>query len=268
MLNIVLPIAGRGSRFVKAGYNLPKPLIPIHGTPMIEVIIRNIRPRQPHRFIFLALAEHLESTPLASILKTADPGCTVVPVMGVTEGAACTVLLARDLINTAEPLMLANSDQYVDIDINEYLDQIACDRADGSMLTFYSDHPKWSYARLDANNYVTEVVEKQVVSQEATVGIYNFRRGCDFVRGAEQMIRRNLRVNNEFYVAPAYNELIAAGAKITVYNIGDKMFGIGTPEDLEAFLAHPVSRKCAKERLPGEALPFPSAAERCQQNPL
>lgn len=239
MLNIVLPIAGRGSRFATAGYTLPKPLIPVHGRPMIEVVTENVRPAQPHRFIYLCLQEHLEGTEMRAVLERVSPGCVIVPVRQVTDGAACTVLLAKAYIDNDEPLMLANSDQFVDIDINTYLAEMERRRSDGLIMTFWSDHPKWSYVRFDDGHRVREVVEKRVVSNHATVGIYNFRRGAEFVRAAEAMIAANLRVNGEFYVAPAYNQLIAEGRSLAVYDIGreaDGMYGLGIPEDLNLFL--------------------------------
>jgi dTDP-glucose pyrophosphorylase len=238
-LNIVVPMAGRGSRFAQAGFTTPKPLIPLGGRPMIEWVIDNIRPQRPHRFIFLCLAEHLERyADVPAALRRLAPGCEIVTVNEVTEGAACTVLLARQFIDTDEPLMIANSDQYVDIDINEYLSVTDQPGVDGLIMTFWADHPKWSYCRMRDEVNVAEVVEKQVVSNEATVGIYNFRKGSDFVRAADLMITRNLRVNNEFYVAPAYNGLIEAGACIQVERCAEGsagMHGLGTPEDMDAF---------------------------------
>ena len=244
MLNIVLPIAGRGSRFAVAGYAQPKPLIPVHGIPMIAAVVRNVRPRCAHRFIFVALAEHLQHTGMSEALTLAAPGSVIVPVDRVTEGAVCTVLLAREHINIDEPLMLANSDQWVDIDIDDYLASMDRQRADGLIMTMRADDPKWSFVGLNGKRMVTRVVEKEVISNEATVGIYNFRRGSDFVRAAEQMIAKNLRVNNEFYVAPVYNQLIEQGARIAIYNVGREgagMYGLGIPSDLEQFLADPIS---------------------------
>jgi NDP-sugar pyrophosphorylase family protein len=246
MLNIVLPIAGRGSRFATAGYSLPKPLIPVHGVPMIEAVVHNVRPSMPHRFVFVALQEHLDHRGMREALEHAAPGCTIVPVDRVTEGAACTVLLAKDLINTSDPLMLANSDQWVDLDIDAYLATMDRHRADGLIMTMKADDPKWSFVGLDEERLVTRVVEKEVISDEATVGIYNFRRGSDFVLAAEQMIAKNLRVNGEFYVAPTYNQLIDEGARIAIYNVGSEghgMYGLGIPSDLEQFLANPISRR-------------------------
>jgi NDP-sugar pyrophosphorylase family protein len=246
VLNIVMPMAGRGKRFADAGFTVPKPLIPIHGRPMTEVVIDNLRPSRPHRFIFLILREHADGFGFDRYLRGWAPGCHIRYVDRVTEGAACTVLLARDLIDNDQPLMIANCDQWVDIAIDDYLRSMDQEAADGLIMTMWADDPKWSYVRFDATGRVVEVVEKQVVSNEATVGIYNYRRGCDFVRAADGMIARGLRVNNEFYVAPAYNELLAEGQKIVVHNVGKEyqgMYGLGIPTDLEWFLGNPISLK-------------------------
>jgi dTDP-glucose pyrophosphorylase len=214
-------------------------LIPLGGRPMIQWVIENVRPKRAHRFTFICLAEHLQAYPeVPAELRRLCPGCEIVPVAAVTEGAACTVLLAKKFIDSDDALMIANSDQLVELDINDYLAAGDAEGVSGLIMTFWSDHPKWSYCRLRPDGAVTEVVEKQVVSNEATVGIYNFRAGRDFVRAADAMITANLRVNNEFYVAPTYNQLIAAGARIVTMKTGregDGMHGVGTPEDMEKF---------------------------------
>lgn len=246
MLNIVIPMAGRGSRFAEAGYTCPKPLIPIKGKPMTEVVINNLRSKTPHRFIFLCLREHLERYALDEKLRSWSPGCEVLTVDAVTEGAACTVLLAKNLINNDAPLMIANCDQWVDISIDEYLAELDRTGSDGLIMTMQADDPKWSYVRFDGQGKPCEVVEKQVVSDEATVGIYNYRKGSDFVAAAEAMIEKRARVNGEFYVAPAYNEMIALGKRIAIYNVGrelDGMYGLGIPRDLELFEQLPVAMR-------------------------
>ena len=244
MLNIVIPMAGRGSRFANAGYEMPKPLIDVHGHYMIECVTENIRPKCEHRFIYLCLAEHLQKYDLEAKLKSIAPNCAVVPVDKVTEGAACTVLLAQTYIDNADPLMIANSDQYVDININDYL--AAGANYDGLIMTMFANDNKWSFINYDESRIVTMVREKEVISNEATVGIYNFSHGRDYVAYANKMIELNLRVNNEFYVAPVYNMLIEDGKRITFYNIGsldDGMYGLGVPEDLKKFLDNPISRR-------------------------
>lgn len=234
MINIVIPMAGRGSRFAKAGYELPKPLIDVNGRPMIEVVTRNIAPKRQHRFIYICQQEHLEKYGLSERLKKISPNCEIIAIDHITDGAACTVLLAERYIDNDDPMMIANSDQFVDTDINDYLSAIKDN--DGLIMTMPADDPKWSFIQYDKDGYVTMVREKEVISNEATVGIYNYAKGSYFIKYAKQMIEKNIRVNNEFYVAPVYNEMIEDGKKIVFKDVGSKMHGLGTPEDLEKFL--------------------------------
>lgn len=254
ILQIVIPMAGRGSRFAQAGYAVPKPLIPLGGRRMIAWVIENVRPKRAHRFIFLCLGEHLRNYPEVLVeLNEQAPGCVVIPVDQVTEGAACTVLLAKQHIDSEHPLMIVNSDQVVELDIDEYLSVGDPPEVTGLIMTFWSDHPKWSYCRMKKDNTVIEVVEKQVISNEATVGIYNFRHGRDFVRAANSMIRRNLRVNGEFYVAPCYNQLIAEGGHVVTKRTGKEgagMYGLGIPEDLTFFQSTQFYRDRARAYAP------------------
>lgn len=244
VLNIVVPMAGLGSRFQEAGYTTPKPLIPVFGKPMIQVVIDNIRPRTPHRFVFILQREAAERHDLERLLRRWAPGCETVLLDGLTEGAACTVLTAKPFVDSDDPMMIANCDQYVDVDMDDYLAFMDRKGADGMIMTMWADHPKWSYVRFGDDGQPCEVVEKQVVSNEATVGVYNFRRGRDFVRAAERMIEKDLRVNGEFYVAPAYNEMLADGARLCLYNVGREyagMYGLGTPGDYDKF--HELARE-------------------------
>lgn len=244
MLNIVIPMAGRGSRFAEKGFALPKPLIPVRGVPMTEVVIGNLRPSTPHTFTFICQQAHLEEYDLGAKLRQWSPGANVIAIDRVTDGAACTVLLAEKLIDSERPLMIANCDQYVDVEIDDYLATMDRERLDGLIMTMKAHDKKWSFVGFDAAGRVNRVVEKEVISDEATVGIYNFRHGRDFVAAAKRMIERNLRVNNEFYVAPTYNQLIEDGAAIGVHSIGtlgNGMYGLGVPEDLELFESLPVS---------------------------
>lgn len=236
MLNIVIPMAGRGSRFAEAGYTLPKPLIDVGGRPMIEWVIENLRPTQQHRFIFICLSEHLEMFPkLENRLRELCPNMELVSTRTVTEGAACTMLLAERFINNDQPLMTANSDQIVEVSVDDYLKSGV--NLDGLLMTFKASDPKWSYCVMH-NGLVTKVVEKQVVSDEATVGIYNFKSGAEFVKAAHSMIKKDIRVNNEFYLAPVYNEMISEGKRIGIHCIGTEgssMHGLGIPSDLDSF---------------------------------
>ncbi|WP_426110392.1 glycosyltransferase family 2 protein [Massilia sp. PWRC2] len=249
MLNIVIPMAGRGSRFASAGFADPKPLIPLHGVPMIQVVIANLTPTVPHRFIFICQREHYVAYGLDRLLPlwTNDP--KVVLLDGVTQGAACTVLAAQQFIDNDDPLMIANSDQYVATSIDAYLYDLTNRQLDGLIMTMTADDPKWSFASTTAEGLVTKVVEKEVISKDATVGIYNFAHGRAFVAAAQEMIDDDETVNGEFYVAPVYNRMIADGHRVGIFGIGsdgEGMHGLGTPADLAAFLALPQSLAAAQ----------------------
>lgn len=237
-LNIVVPMAGAGSRFATAGYSFPKPLIEIGGKPMIQHVIDNLRPKVDYRFIFICQTEHFNKYSLSQIFRNLTNGrYQAIQISALTQGAACTVLTAVDLINSEDDLIIANSDQLVDIDFDNFISFCRKPGQNGTIMTFPSSHPKWSYARLDKQKFVIETVEKKVVSDQATVGIYYFARGSDFVSSACKMISKNIRVNHEFYVCPVYNEMILNNQKISVYPIpASKMHGLGTPEDLNAYL--------------------------------
>jgi NDP-sugar pyrophosphorylase family protein len=248
-LNIVVPMAGRGQRFRDAGFDVPKPLIPVHGVPMIRLVIENIRPTCEHRFVFLVLQEHLDRYGIGESLLAWAPGAAIVPIGSVTEGAACTVLCVEELIGGVDPLMIANSDQWVDCRIDRYLAAMEEGARDGLIMTMTADDPKWSYVGLRPDGSVDRVVEKQVISPEATVGVYNFRHGRLFTLAARRMISKDLRVNGEFYVAPVFNEIIADGARVGTFGVGrvdNGMYGLGTPGDLERFLGLEVSSRAAR----------------------
>jgi dTDP-glucose pyrophosphorylase/predicted HAD superfamily phosphohydrolase YqeG len=232
-LNVLIPMAGAGSRFEKAGYTFPKPLIDVEGEPMIKLVSENIN--MDATFIYIVQKSHREKYNLDALLNVVSPGCKIVEVDGITEGAAVTTLLAKEYINNDSPLVMANSDQFIEWDSNEFMYKMSETNSDGGIVTFKATHPKWSFAKLDENGYVTEVAEKNPISDIATVGIYYWSKGSDYVKYAEQMIEKNVRVNNEFYVCPVFNEAIQDGKKIRTYEI-QTMWGLGTPEDLNVYL--------------------------------
>ena len=236
-MNVLIPMAGAGSRFEQAGYTFPKPLIDVNGKPMIQRVVENLNIDARH--IFIVQKSHYEKYSLQHTLNLISPNCEIVQVECITEGAACTTLLAKEFIDNDEPLILANSDQYVEWESNQFMYSCMADDIDGSILTFCSTHPKWSYAKLNEEGFVTEVAEKKPISDNATVGIYFWKKGSDYVSSAESMIKKNIRVNNEFYVCPVYNEALLAGARVKTFHI-DRMWGLGTPEDLDTFLKHDI----------------------------
>jgi beta-phosphoglucomutase-like phosphatase (HAD superfamily)/dTDP-glucose pyrophosphorylase len=234
-LNVLIPMAGAGSRFAQAGYTFPKPLIEVNGKPMIEVVVKNLNIEA--NYIFLVQKEHYEKYNLKYLLNLIAPNCKIVQVDGITEGAACTTLLAKEYIDNDAPLIMANSDQFIEWNSNEAMYAFSADDIDGGILTFKAHHPKWSYARVGDDGFVSEVAEKRVISDDATVGVYYWKRGSDYVKYAEQMIEKDIRVNNEFYVCPVFNEAINDSKRVKIKNVTG-MWGIGTPEDLNYFLSN------------------------------
>lgn len=237
-INILIPMAGMGSRFASSGYEKPKPFIDVNGKPMIVRVLDNLFYPDAN-FILIGRKEHLEKEKELVSQIEKDYNATFIGIDKLTEGTVCTVLYARELINNNTPLLIANSDQIVDISIKNFIDDCFKRNLDGSILTFrdFELNPKWSFAKLDQNDLVSEVREKVVISDCATVGIYLFSKGSKFVDSAIDMIIENDRVNNEFYTCPVYNYMIKGGSKIGIYDIKfDSMHGIGTPEDLESYL--------------------------------
>lgn len=234
-MNILIPMAGAGSRFEKAGYTFPKPLIEVNGKPMIQTVVENLNIEG--KYIFIVQKSHREKYNLDTVLKLVAPNCQIYEVDGITEGAACTTLIAKESINNDEPLLMANSDQFVEWNSGEFLYSMQSQNVDGGILTFASTHPKWSYAKIDEYGYVTQVAEKNPISDIATVGIYYWNKGSDYVKYAEEMISKNIRYNNEFYVCPVFNQAIENNKKVKIFNI-EKMWGLGTPEDLQYFLGN------------------------------
>ena len=237
-INVVIPMAGMGSRFSMAGYEKPKPFIDVGGKPMIVRVLENLYYPNAN-YILIARKEHIEQE-LELVAKIeSEYNATFINIDNLTQGTACTVLFARKYINNDYPLLIANSDQIVDIKIEEFINDSIERRLDGSILTFQDLelNPKWSFAKLNSNNLVIEVREKEVISTNATVGIYLFNKGSEFVNGAIDMIINNDRVNDEYYTCPVYNYLIKIGSRIGIYDIEyNKMHGIGTPEDLNKYL--------------------------------
>jgi HAD superfamily hydrolase (TIGR01509 family) len=232
-LNILIPMAGAGSRFRSAGYTFPKPLIEINGKPMIQLVTENIGFEA--NYIYVVRKEHYENYNLKYLLNLITPNCKIVQVDELTEGAACTTLLAKEYFDNSNSLIIANSDQFIEWNPIDFYYKMVETRADGGIVTFKATHPKWSFVKLDENENVIEVAEKKPISDIATVGVYFWKKGSDYVKYANQMIEKDIRVNNEFYVAPVYNEAILDKRRIKIFNI-KKMWGLGVPEDLNSFV--------------------------------
>lgn len=236
-LNIVIPAAGKGSRFAKEGWRAPKPFIDLNGEPMLQHVINNLSIEKSNIHVILQ-KDHLEKLNYKFLPKNSY-SINLVDINYFTSGTACTVLELKNIVDNDTPLLIANSDQIVDFECNDFINDALERNLDGSILVF-KDHkkdPKWSFVKLNPNNQlVEEVAEKKPISDIATVGIYFFKKGSDFIDATIEMIKRDDRINDEFYTCPAYNYLIKKNKKVGIFEINfESMHGIGTPSDLKEY---------------------------------
>jgi NDP-sugar pyrophosphorylase family protein len=237
MLQIIIPLGGKAARFQERGYTFPKPLIEIGSRSMIEVVLENLAPPQPHQYTFICRKEHLSQFYLGDMLRLLAPDCRIIPLEQETAGALCSVLLAIDELKLDEEILIANGDQFISSGLEEFYKACRKPGIDGCILTFTATHPRWSFVKTDAAGFVTATAEKKPISKQATVGIYYFRKARDLFEGAEKMIVKGLTTSGQFFVCPVFNELILAGKKITTHHLPDgAMNSLGTPEDLDLFL--------------------------------
>lgn len=227
-------MAGQGTRFAEKGYSLPKPLIKIFGKPMISHVVDSLGLEA--NYIFIVQKEHHDKYNLRESLSEIAPGCQIVQLAGNTQGAAITTLAAKRFIDNDTPLVIANSDQVVKWSPSVFTFILSTHNV---VALFKSNDPKWSYAQIE-NESITEVAEKVVISDNASVGIYGWNKGSDYVKYAEQMIKKDLQVNGEFYIAPVYNEAIEDGQKVVPYFV-DEMHGLGTPEDMNEYINRKIN---------------------------
>jgi len=236
MINIIIPMAGLGSRFSDKGYSIAKPFIPVLGKTMIENVISNIN--IVGNYYLIVRKDHYDlHRDIIDKIKSANIHFIVIPKL--TEGPLSTTLFALDYINNDSPLLIANSDQIIDMSFSDFVNNSVQRNLDGSIITFNDNDPKWSYVELNSDGLVIKAIEKKVISNIATAGVYFFSRGNQFINASVELIVNNDRVNNEFYVCPVYNYMIKRNLKIGIYNIEPtKMHGIGTPDDLELYLKY------------------------------
>ena len=236
MINVLIPIAGAAKIFREKGYVFPKPLVEVMGKPMIQVICENLKLNMKHRFIFIVRKSDYEDFSLGDVLKIIAPTSEIVILDGETQGAACSALMAIDFIQGDNPLLIANGDQYLDVDISTIVREFIDWGVDGGVVTFESIHPKWSFVRVDSDGFVIEATEKKPISKYATAGLYFFKKGDYFIEAAKNMIRKDVRTMGQFFICPAYNEMILKGMKIRIVNIDShNMHSLGTPEDIIEF---------------------------------
>jgi len=230
-VNIVIPMAGKGQRFIDKGYATPKPLLKIGQYEIIRYIVETMK--MPNaQFIFIVRQDHCDEHQLDKTLLEIEPNAKIVKIDKVTEGAICTVLLAKEYFNDSNPVIVKDCDQIINWDPKHFMDFVQRNHADGAIVNIHTDRPNYSFSRVDPKGRIYETAEKSVISNHGSVGIYYFARGSDLVKYAEKMIAKNIRVNNEFFTCPVYNQFIQDFRLILHYPIAE-MFQMGTPEEFD-----------------------------------
>ena len=233
VINVVVPMAGLGSRLPISVYGTIKPLIQINGTSMIRLVVNSLN--LDGKYIFIYRRDEY-STELRKVLEEIDIPAEFIVVEELTKGPAETCLAAKELINNDSELVIANADQIMWWNSNQFLGSARSDGLDGLIVTYSSTLERNSFARVSQNGLVTEVREKEVISEIALAGIHYWRKGKEFINSAEKMISEGRYALGEFYVGPTYNLMIESGAKIGIYHIpGYQHNPVGVPEDLEKY---------------------------------
>ena len=225
--NLLLPIAGNGQRFIDAGYSAPKPLIEINGKTILDRSLESVKIDNCN-LIFIIREDHCKEHNLNLVLRSKYKDCKIVIIPGLTDGALSTCLLAKEHIDNDEPLIIFTPDCYFEPQIDpEKIDE----ELDGMVCVFESDSPAHSYVLLD-KQYVSDIAEKEVISNLAIGGLYYWKKGSNFVKYGSEMIERNERVKGEFYIAPVFNKFIEKGRHVGI-DRNTRHDIMGTPEDLE-----------------------------------
>lgn len=229
--NLLIPMVGRGQRFRDEGFVLPKQLIQVGHQQMIDWSMSCIKTEECNQ-IFVIRRDTVENNEMDVVLRHKfGDDITIVIAEEETEGTVSSCLLAEKYIDNNLPLSITTLDMYFE----PHFDPAKVVDSDGVVLTFDADNPAYSYSQLGEDGYVIRTAEKEVISNHAHAGLYHFSKGSDFVRLAKEMIKRNIRVKNEFYVAPLYNLFIEEGMKISVQPI-DRLWSMGTPDERRYFL--------------------------------
>jgi dTDP-glucose pyrophosphorylase len=240
-MNVLMLMAGSSGAYREAGFPFPKPLVEICDQPILQHVLRSLEPltAAPHRAILALRSDENAKYHVGAVARLLDPRVQIVEVRADTGGAACTALLAVDMINNTSPLVVVNGDQIIDTNLDEVIQGFQQRELDGGIVVFEDVHPRWSFVKCDAQQMVIEAAEKRPISNNATAGFYYFARGTDFVAAVKSMILKDAQVNGSFYVCPAYNELILLGRGIGVHRIlKEQYFSLSTPQGAQNYAAH------------------------------
>ena len=238
-MNVIIPMAGESKIFKEASLAYSKNFVEINHKPLFQRVFEGVSELEADSFIFIVNNEDAQKFHIGKSLKLLVPNCRVVVSEGTTAGAACSVLLAAEFIDNDSELVISNGDQILEMDLQGVIENFRAKNFDGGIVTFESVHPRWSFVRLDEHGLVVETSEKDPISKNATAGFYYFKHGADFVAAAKAMIMKDASVNGQYYVCPAYNELILRQKIIGCYKIPVRnYYPLTTPKEIAEYETH------------------------------
>lgn len=241
---LLILMSGRDDAFREAGYLYPKTLVEIGGMPLVQVVLDSLAElrKQAARVIVTIQREEDRKHHTGAVIRLIEPRADVV-LIDETAGAACSALLAIEHIDANAPLVIINGDQLLRADLPQILDGFVNQDLDGGIVVFEAVHPRWSYVRCDADGYVVETAEKRPISNLATAGIYYFKRAGDFLSATMSMIKKNAHVGNNYFVCPAYNELVLNQGRIGIAKVPKSAYiSLHNPEGVHAYQAEAERR--------------------------
>jgi NDP-sugar pyrophosphorylase family protein len=215
MMNVLVLAAGQNT----AAGDYPLCLTEFNGVPLIERLVSSCDMLKPRQFIFALLHQDMQKYHLDSIVRLLDPKAAVIGVPEMTSGAACTALLAVGMIDNDDELLILSSNELVAEDFSEIISEFRAKKLDAGVVTFSSLHPRYSYVRLDKDGMVVETAEKNPIGRNAVASFYWFLHGKDFVRAAQNMIRKDAQVEGSFYICLSLNELVLEQKRISTHSI-------------------------------------------------
>lgn len=248
-MNILVLMSGPSQAFKDAGHVFPKNLVEIAGQPLVQRVMAALRPLRVRGGRFLCLVSDAENRKYhtGAVIHLLDPDALLILVRGDTAGAACSALLAAEHIDNEDSLVVVNGDQLIEVDLDSIIDGFEGRQLDGGIVVFEGVHPRWSFVKIDSEGFVIEAAEKRPISRLATAGFYYFRHGCDFVKAATGMIKKDAQVDGRFFICPTYNELILGGCRVGVHKIAAASYrSLATPADTAAY-EQDLARVLAKQ---------------------
>jgi dTDP-glucose pyrophosphorylase len=235
MINILIPLAGNNKFEHDSEYIYPKPLLEIRGKTILEHVIDNFAEIEKEKhYIFVLTSQDCKQYNLDSTIRLLVKNCEIIKLDNITEGTLCTALMAIDCINNSTPLIISNADQIFQESLADLI--VHFENYDAGVPVFESVHPRWSYVRVNKNNEIIQTAEKKPISKNAIAGLFYFKHGKEFIESAMDVIKKDTRREDKFYISSTLNEMVLKNKKILAHKIDkNKYYSFYTPQKIKDF---------------------------------